>query len=114
MPDRSPSPAPDPDHSPGADPSADPESPDAQPDGGRSGTRLTRALAGSERSLDRRWWWSAAVQAIVGIAVIGFQWEVIADGEAIWATWVMVVIGAGLIVAGGITAWRDRPQDDQT
>jgi hypothetical protein len=75
-----------------------------------SGGRISRALAGSERSLDRRWWWSAAVRAIVGFAVIGFQWEVITSGQAIWATWIMVAIGAALLVSGGATAWRDRPQ----
>jgi hypothetical protein len=83
------------------------------PSGPSGKGKLSRALAGSERSLDRRWWWSAAVQAIVGIAVIGFQWEVITGGDAIWATWVMVVIGAGLIVAGALTAWRDRPGGDR-
>ena len=70
--------------------------------------KVSRALAGSERSLDRRWWWQGFVFAIVGIAIIGFQWGVITTGKAIGATWVMVVIGAVLVLAGAVTAWRDR------
>ena len=49
------------------------------------------------------------MRAIVGFAVIGFQWEVLTSGQAIWATWLMVVIGAALLVSGALTAWRDRP-----
>lgn len=110
MTDRSHDPAtsPDPGRTPDPDGSTTPEAPD-----NKSGGRLSRALAGSERSLDRRWWWHAAVMVIVGIAIIGFQWEVITTGQAIWGTWVMVVIGAVLIVAGGITAWRDRPDPSE-
>ncbi len=96
---------------PPPDDAASPEEgvqPDDAAEAPRTG-KMSRALAGSERSLDRRWWWSAAVRGIVGFAVIGFQWEVITSGQAIWATWIMVAIGAALLVSGGVTAWRDRP-----
>ena len=94
---------PDPDATPpNATPLADAPAPSAKPS----------RLAGSERSLDRRWWWQGFVFAIVGVAIIGFQWGVITSGQAIAATWVMVVIGAALVVAGGVTAWRDRPRPD--
>ena len=93
---------------PNSTPPAEPTPPADDPQAPRS-AKVSRALAGSERSLDRRWWWQAFVFGIVGIAIIGFQWEVIATGEAIAATWVMVAIGAVLIVAAAVTAWRDRP-----
>ena len=89
------------------DPSATPPTDDPT-----SQSKVSRALAGSERSLDRRWWWQAFVFAIVGVAIIGFQWGVITSGDAILATWIMVAIGAALIVAGAVTAWRDRPRRD--
>ena len=61
------------------------------------------------RSLTQRWWWQAAVIVIAGLAIIGFQWEVISVGESIAATWVMVGIGAVAVVMGAVLAWRSRP-----
>jgi len=65
------------------------------------------------RSLTHRWWWQAAVIAVTGAAIIGFQWEVISGGEPIAATWVMVGIGAVAVVAGAVVAWRSRPGRSQ-
>lgn len=65
------------------------------------------------RSLTERWWWQAAVLIIAGGAVIGFQWDVLANGEPIAATWAMVVIGAGVIVFGAVVAWRTRPRQEE-
>ena len=93
---------------PNSTPPAEDTPPADDPETSRS-AKASRALAGSERSLDRRWWWQAFIFAIVGIAIIGFQWEVLTTGQAIWATWVMIAIGAVLVVAGAVTAWRDRP-----
>jgi hypothetical protein len=96
---------PDPDTTP-----LDDSPPPTQDPGTSPSAKGSRALEGSERSLDRRWWWQAFVFTIVGIAVIGFQLGVITAGQAIVATWIMVAIGAALIVAGPVTAWRDRPR----
>lgn len=87
-----------------------PADPPPTAESGTSRSKVSRTLDGSERSLDRRWWWQAFVFTAVGIAIIGFQWQVITTGQAIVATWIMVVIGAGLVVVGAVTAWRDRPR----
>lgn len=105
MPETTPDPA---DTPPAATPQANIPSAEDPP----SQSKASRALGGGERSLDRRWWWQAFVFTIVGLAIIGFQWGVITSGQAIVATWIMVVIGAALIVAGAVTAWRDRPRPD--
>jgi uncharacterized membrane protein YcjF (UPF0283 family) len=68
------------------------------------------AVPAQDRSLTNRWWWQGAVLVLTGIAVIGWQWNIVSTDKAIPATWVMIVIGACVIVFGGIVAWRDRPQ----
>lgn len=90
---------------------------DHSPDPDRSlASSADETTSGSEptnRSLTHRWWWQAAVIAVTGAAIIGFQWEVISGGEPIAATWVMVAIGAVLVVAGAVVAWRSRPGRSQ-
>lgn len=63
-----------------------------------------------DRSLTNRWWWQGAVLVITGIAIIGWQWSIVTTGKAIPATWVMIVIGAAVILFGAVMVWRDRPQ----
>jgi len=62
-----------------------------------------------DRSLAGRWWWQAFVVGITGVVVIGFQWNVVRDGEAIAATWAMIALGVAAVVAGCVIAWRTRP-----
>ncbi len=60
--------------------------------------------------LTERWWWTGGALALVGMVVIGWQWDVIAKGEAIIGTWVVVALGAGAIALGASWLWRDRPK----
>jgi len=78
-----------------------------------SAAETTSGSEPTNRSLTHRWWWQAAVIAVTGAAIIGFQWEVISGGEPIAATWVMVGIGAAAVVAGAVVAWRSRPHRPQ-
>lgn len=60
--------------------------------------------------LTERWWWTGGALALVGVVVIGWQWDVIVKGEAIVGTWVVVALGAGAIALGASWLWRDRPR----
>lgn len=69
----------------------------------------TEEAPAPSRSLFDRWWWQSASVAVIGIVVIGFQFEVISTGEAIPANWGMVVLGLGAVVLGAYLYWKDRP-----
>lgn len=60
--------------------------------------------------LTERWWWTGGALALVGVVVIGWQWDVIVKGEAIIGTWVVAALGAGAIALGATFLWRDRPK----
>jgi len=60
--------------------------------------------------LTERWWWTGAALVLVGAVVVGWQWDVIAKGDAIAATWAVVALGAAAVVVGGLWIWRDRPK----
>lgn len=58
------------------------------------------------RPLDTRWWWSPALLVVVGVVVIWFQWSAIGAGSGIALNWVMVAIGAGVVIAGLVSLRR--------
>ncbi|MCL3862422.1 hypothetical protein [Actinotalea sp. K2] len=57
-------------------------------------------------ALHKRWWWSAAVSAVAGAAIIGFQYGAVVDG-GVWLNWVMIAVGALLVVRGGFLLKKD-------
>lgn len=61
-------------------------------------------------ALTDRWWWTGVALMLVGVVVIGWQWDVVTKGDAIVATWVVVAIGAVAVVVGAAWLWRDRPR----
>jgi hypothetical protein len=63
-----------------------------------------------QTSLTDRWWWSGAALALVGVVVAAWQWRSIADGESVWATWVVAGLGLVAVVVGGLWLLRDRPR----
>src|SRR5665648_804619 len=86
-------------------------SPDPDRSLASSADETTSGAEPTNRSLTHRWWWQAVVIAVTGAAIIGFQWEVISQGESIAATWVMVGIGAVAVDAGAAVwpAWTFWP-----
>ena len=62
-----------------------------------------------DRSLTARWRWQGAMLAGAGVIVIVWQWDMVAKGDAIAATWAMVALGAAAVVAGGVLLLKDRP-----
>ena len=62
------------------------------------------------RPLTERWWWQGGALALVGVVVIAWQWNVISTGEALWATWAVVALGAVAVAVGARWLWRDRPK----
>ncbi len=65
---------------------------------------------GGRAPLSDRWWWTGGSLALVGVVVIGWQWDVIVKGDAIVGTWVVAALGAAAVVLGGTWLWRDRPR----
>lgn len=60
------------------------------------------------KPLDRNWWWSPALMIVVGLAVAGYQYSAIAGEDGgIVLNWVLVVIGAGVVVAGLVSLRRE-------
>ncbi|GGB94546.1 hypothetical protein [Cellulomonas carbonis] len=58
-----------------------------------------------------RWWWTGTFRAVLGGAVVGYQWPVISRGEAVPLTWVVAGLGAVVAVWGLwllVTAYRAR------
>lgn len=79
-------------------------SPDRTPDDDAPAERV------GPTPLTERWWWTGGALALVGVVVIGWQWDVIAKGEAIVATWAVAGLGAVAVAAGLAWLWRDRPR----
>lgn len=63
------------------------------------------------RALNQKWWWSGALWAGVGAAVVAYQWPVITDSgpapSSLWANWAMAVVGAALASVGLWRLWKD-------
>lgn len=58
-----------------------------------------------------RWWWTGTFRAVLGAAVVIYQWPVISSGEAQVPNWILVAAGAGVVVWGVtilLRAWRDK------
>ncbi|WP_129337132.1 hypothetical protein [Cellulomonas endophytica] len=57
-------------------------------------------------ALRDRWWWSATLWLVLGLAVIGYQVEPLRGTNPLWANW--LVAGLGLLVAayGGVRLVR--------
>lgn len=58
-----------------------------------------------------RWWWTGTFRAVIGAVVAGYQWPVIASGDASVWNWVLAVVGAAIVVWGAtlvLTAYRQR------
>lgn len=63
-------------------------------------TATEQTATGPSRSLTNRWWWQSAVIVVAGLAVIGFQWDVIGPGQANAGNWVMAAVGAAAVLFG--------------
>lgn len=57
-------------------------------------------------ALDTRWWWSPALMIVVGVVVIGYQVSAYRGEGGIWLNGVMIVVGAGVVVAGLVSLRR--------
>ncbi|MDO8107742.1 hypothetical protein Q6348_11095 [Isoptericola sp. b441] len=68
----------------------EPESPDTRP-----------------APLTTRWWWSAGVMTVIGVAVVAYQWQPIVTSTAVWGNYAVAVLGAGVALYGAWQLWRD-------
>ncbi len=68
----------------------DPESPDARP------TPLTT-----------RWWWSAGLMTVIGVAVVAYQWNTDRHEHGRVGNYLVAVLGAGVALFGAWQLWRD-------
>lgn len=63
-----------------------------------------------------RWWWTGTFRAVLGAAVVIYQWPVISSGEAQVPNWILVAAGAAVVVWGVwvlLRAWREKEAQER-
>lgn len=65
----------------------------------------------AQPQVHERWWWTGTFRAVLGAIVVGYQWQVIATGEAGPLNWVLAAAG-GAVALWGVwlvrAAWQRR------
>jgi len=51
-------------------------------------------------SVRDRWWWSSVMSIVVGVVVVGFQWESLTGPRGLWANWLVAAIGLAVATSG--------------
>jgi len=61
-------------------------------------------------ALRDRWWWSPVLSIVVGLVVIGYQWEQLTGPGGISLNWVVAAIGAAVALTGVVRLVRAYPR----